>query len=284
MKEYIVMTRNNGTTKMGTPYCNLKLKNDNEEFTIAVWDVAPDMPPVAGQLVQFVAMQGDDGKRSARRGDMIAGVMASEEHPFYHFLPRPISRDTWDATINALLGMCPESPLRQVIANSAAKLYAPYSQYPGATSIHHAFRGGLLNHVYQMLHMLEGIAPCMPYPIHVDHCSLGILFHDYGKVMTYTRDGDNRPQDALLGHIYISANALQRELERCDIDPTIIERVIHIVLSHHGQRDWGSPVVPCSQEAMLVHFLDNMSAKADTMENAPNMEYVSALGTRVVKL
>ena len=62
-----------------------------------------------------------------------------------------------------------------------------------------------------------------------------------------------------------------------------VERIVHIILSHHGQRDWGSPVVPCSQEAMLVHFLDNLSAKSDTIEGSGNMEYISALGTRVVK-
>ncbi len=283
MPEYIVTGRSNGTTRLGSPYCNLKVKNLDEEFTLAVWEVAPDDPPLVGQLVTFINIQNNDGKRSARKGDMRPLAMPDASHPLYALLPRPIQRQLWDQTIAALLALCPDSPYRDMISDVAAKLYQPYSQYPAASSIHHAFRGGLLNHVHQMLSMLQGIAPCMPYPIRVDHCTLAILFHDYGKVHTYSRDGEAQREDVLLGHIYISAVALQRELERREVPQDEIQRIVHIVLSHHGQREWGSPVVPCSQEAMLVHFLDNLSAKSDTIEGSPDMEYVSALGTRVPK-
>lgn len=283
MSEYIVIGRTNGTTRMGSPYCSLKVKNAEGELTVAVWDVAPNDPPAIGQLVTFVRIQNNEGKCSARKVDLLPGLTADANHPLYTLIPRPITRETWDATINNLLTMCNEEKLKATIADVAAKLYQPYSQYPAASSIHHAFRGGLLNHVHQMLHMLEGIAPCMPYPFRVDYCTLAILFHDYGKVQTYSKEGDPQPADALMGHIYISAVALQREMERREIEQSHIERVVHIVLSHHGQKEWGSPVLPCSQEAMLVHFLDNMSAKSDTIEHSGEMEYVNALGTRVVK-
>lgn len=283
MEEYIVTSRNNGTTRMGSPYCNLRVRNLEEEFSLAVWDVTPEAPPVAGQLVSFVSMQNNDGKRSARKGDMRVGLMAPPEHPLYNLLPRPIAREQWDATIANLQSMCRQSSLCSMIAEVAEKLYPTYAQFPAATSIHHAFRGGLLNHTHQMLHMLEGIAPCMPYPVRVDYCALAILFHDYGKVQTYTRDGDTQPESSLLGHIYISAVALQKELERRNVPMADVERIVHIVLSHHGMKEWGSPVLPCSQEAMLVHVLDNLSAKSDTIENSAEMEFVGALGTRVVK-
>lgn len=281
--QYIVLGRSNGTTRMGSPYCSLKIKSLEEELTIAVWDVAPDDPPVVGQLVSFVHIQNNDGKCSARKGEMQPGAIADASNPLYGFIPRPIDRDAWDRTIANLLTMCYNEQLRTMIGDVASKLYQPYSQYPAASSIHHAFRGGLLNHVYQMLHMLEGLAPCLPYPVRVDYCTIAILFHDYGKVQTYSKDGDTQPIDSLLGHIYISAVALQRELERREIPQDDIERIIHIILAHHGQKEWGSPVLPCSQEAILVHFLDNLSAKSDTIEGSASMEYVNALGTRVVK-
>ena len=283
MTEYIVTGRSNGTTRLGSPYCNLKIKNLDDEMSLAVWDVAPDEPPVVGQLVSFVTIQTGDGKRSARKGDMRPGAMPYAGHPLYALLPRPIPREEWDTTVANLITLCGDSPLNETIRDVADKLYQPYSQFPAASSIHHAFRGGLLNHTHQMLRMLEGIAPCMPYPIRVDYCTLAILFHDYGKVQTYSRDGESQPEDVLLGHIYISAVALQRELERRSVPADEVQRIVHIVLSHHGQKEWGSPVLPCSQEAMLVHFLDNLSAKSDTIEGSANMEYVGPLGTRVVK-
>lgn len=283
MKEYLVTSRNNGTTRLGSPYCNLKVKNLEEELTLAVWDVAPDDPPAVGQLVSFVNIQNNDGKRSARKGDMRPGDMPDASHPLYALMPRPVDRAVWDAAIVHLQQLCADSPYRDMIGEVAAKLYPAYARFPAATSIHHAFRGGLLNHTYQMLHMLEGIVSYMPYPVRVDHCTLAILFHDYGKVQTYTRDGESQPESSLLGHIYISAVALQKELERREVPSDEVERIVHIVLSHHGMKEWGSPVLPCSQEAMLVHMLDNLSAKSDTIENSAEMEYVGALGTRVVK-
>ena len=66
MPEYIVTGRSNGTTRLGSPYCNLKVKNLDEEFTLAVWEIAPDDPPLVGQLVTFINIQNNDGKRSAR--------------------------------------------------------------------------------------------------------------------------------------------------------------------------------------------------------------------------
>lgn len=283
MPEYIVTGRSNGTTRLGSPYCNLKVKNLDEEFSVAVWDIAPDEPPAVGQLVSFITIQNNDGKRSARKGDILPGAIPDASHPLYRLLPRPIERSVWDATIANLCQMCGDSPYNAIIREVADKLFQPYSQYPAASSIHHAFRGGLLNHTHQMLHMLEGIVPCMPYPVRVDHCTLAILFHDYGKIQTYNRDGDVQPVDSLFGHIYISAVALQRELERREVPQDEMQRIIHIILAHHGQKEWGSPVLPCSQEAVLVHFLDNLSAKSDTIEGSNDMEYVGALGTRVVK-
>ena len=75
MTEYIVTARSNGTTRLGSPYCNLKIRNTDEEINLAVWDVAPDEPPVVGQLVSFINIQNVDGKRSARKGDMRPGAM-----------------------------------------------------------------------------------------------------------------------------------------------------------------------------------------------------------------
>ena len=155
--QYIVLGRSNGTTRMGSPYCSLKIKSLEEELSIAVWDVAPDDPPIVGQLVSFVRIQNNDGKCSARKAEMQPGAIADPSHPLYGFIPRPIGREAWDRTIANLLTMCDDEQLRTMIGDVATKLYQPYSQYPAASSIHHAFRGGLLNHVYQMLHMLEGL-------------------------------------------------------------------------------------------------------------------------------
>ena len=282
-KEYIVTGRTNGTTKRGDPYCSLKLKNLEEEFSIAVWDVAPTEGPVVGQLVSFINIQENDGKKSAKRVDMQPGFIPNESHPLYKLIPRPIDRATWDTCLQHLTDLCSDEQLKPLVKEYGDVLFKTYAKYPAATNIHHAFKGGLLNHTYQMLHMLEGLYPCLPYHIKIERCILAILFHDYGKVYEYKPDGETRDYKYLLGHIFISANRLQAELQKHEIPEEEINYIIHIVLSHHGELEYGSPVKPCTQEAVIVNMLDNLSAKTDVIEYTGNMESSFALGTHVVK-
>lgn len=281
--ELIVVGRTNGTTKRGDPYCSLKVKNKDEEFTIAVWDVGPADAPAVGQLVIFTNIQDNDGKKSARKIEMRPGDMPDENHPLYSLLPRPIKRDEWDRCLQKLLEFCTDEQLKPLIGEYGEILFKPYSKYPAATNIHHAFKGGLLNHTYQMLHMLEGLYPCLPYPIKIERCIMAILFHDYGKVYEYKENGETTEQKYLLGHIFISANRLYSELKKHKINDDEINYIVHAVLAHHGELEYGSPVKPCSQEAIIVNMLDNLSAKTDTIEFTGNMESSFALGTHVVK-
>lgn len=86
-----------------------------------------------------------------------------------------------------------------------------------------------------------------------------------------------------MGHIYISAHTLQNTLENAGIDKKEISRIVHCVLAHHGEKEYGSPVVPCMQEAVIVTLLDNLSAKVDTIEGAGDGEACGALGTHIIK-
>ena len=283
VKEFIVIGRQNSTTRQGSPYAILKVADTEEQFTVSVWDVAPEMPPMQGYIVQFHNLRVFNGNRSCSLADMVVGLEADKSHPLYNLIPRPIVKDIWEQTVEHLLTYCNDADLVRVIVDFAEKLYKPYSEYPAATSIHHAYPGGLLNHTHQMLHMLDGLYPCLPYEIKVERCILAILFHDYGKVYEYNRQGDSQPDMYLLGHIYIGAHKLQNVLEQQQIEPEEIKRIIHCVLAHHGQREYGSPVLPCTQEASIVSYLDNISAKVDCMQSAADGDYVPVLGTHVIK-
>ena len=282
-KEFLVIGRANATTRQGSPYALLKVADGEQSFSVSVWDVAPDMAPFPGQLVQFVQVKDFGGKKSCSLTDMVLGLMADENHPLYGLIPRPINRKVWVGTIDNLVSFCTDATLVPIIQDFAGKLYKPYSEYPAATTVHHAYQGGLLNHTHQMLHMLEGLYPCLPYQIKVERCILAILFHDYGKVYEYNRQGDTQSDMYLLGHIYIGAHKLQNVLEQHGVEPDEVKRIVHCVLAHHGQREYGSPVLPCIQEAAIVTYLDNISAKVDTMEATPEGEYVPSLGTHVQK-
>ena len=283
MKEYIVLSRQNGTTKTGAPFATLKVADKEEVLNVAVWELGPQQEPVVGRIVSFYNLKDNQGKKSCSAMDIKNGPMPDPSHPLYDLLPRPISRETWTATIDHLISCCTDTRLIDIIREVAALLYKPYSEYPAATAVHHAFPGGLLNHTHQMLAMLDAIYPALPYPLKLERCVLSILFHDYGKVYEYNRAGEGQEDMYLLGHIYIGAHKLHTELERRGIEADEIKRIVHCVLAHHGRLEFGSPVLPCTPEAELVNHLDDISAKTDNMDGTGNLEKSFALGTHVVK-
>ncbi len=283
LTEYLVVNRSNAVTRTGSPYAILKVANETETINVNVWDVMPQAAPVVGQVVSFRILKDNAGKKSCSLTDMSLGPIADEGHPLYNLLPRPIGRAVWDGTIECLTKFCHDAQLIPVIRDFADRLFKPYSQYPAATSVHHAYPGGLLNHTHQMLHMFEGLYPCLPYPIKPERCILAILFHDYGKVYEYNRQGEPTQDMYLLGHIYLSAHKLHNVLDEKGVDEDEVKRIVHCVLAHHGTREFGSPVLPCTQEASIVSYLDNISAKTDTMEGTGDMEYSAPLSTHVVK-
>lgn len=292
--EYIVVSCSVSKTRTGSDYYQMKVSNESEIVSLSIWDVpvkkneageneAKPQPLPVGLLLTIDNIRENAGKKSCSYKDIAPGEMAKPEHPLYAKAPRPIAKEEWNATIAHLLEGCTHNKLKQIISDCAQKLYPKYSVWPAATAMHHAFPGGLLNHTHQMLHMLRGLYPCLPHPIRLERCVLAILFHDYGKLSEYNEAGTTQPNMYLLGHIYMGAHALQNELEKHGIDKEETKRILHCVLAHHGQLEFGSPVLPCTQEAMIVNFLDMISAKSDSIECTGNLDYAYSLGTHVVK-
>ena len=284
-KEYIVLSRQDAVARNNSPYINLKIANLEGNETLCVFDIPKTSGPKVGQLVSFLNIRENQGKKSASSMDMVVGTFPSEKHPLYSLVPRPIKRELWDSSIKALIAHCTDATLIDFISKQASELYPLYSKYPAATSVHHAFPGGLLNHTYQMLHLLEGLYPVYPYPedIKIERCIIGILFHDWGKLCEYNVEGERLENAYLLGHIYMSANYVNNLLRELGIDKREINLIVHTILAHHGELEYGSPVVPCIPEAQLVNFVDNISAKADVFNSTGHLEKAFALGTSVVK-
>lgn len=283
-KEYIVAGSSSAKTRQGKDYCHLKIRAEGgEERTVSVWDVKPEERPGVGEIVAFKELQEREGYFSAAKESLRRCGPALPSHPLYALIPRPVSREEWQAVIDKLRALCADAQLAALVVSLANTLFSTYATHPAAKSMHHAFPGGLLNHTYQMLTMLEAIHRGLPFPVRIDHCALAILFHDYGKAYEYQANGDIREDMPLLGHVFISANRIYGFLKEQGVAEEEIKRIVHIVLAHHGSHEFGSPVLPATKEAILVHALDNLSAKMDAHEGTPHMERCFALDTNAVK-
>jgi 3'-5' exoribonuclease len=142
-----------------------------------------------------------------------------------------------------------------------------YRNAPAAKTLHHAFIGGLLEHVVSLFHSCDLM--CRNYPsINRDLLLTGAFLHDIGKIheLTYNRSFSYTTRGQLLGHMIIELEMLQAKLTQVPGFPDSLKTLVeHLIISHHGQYDFGSPKLPMFPEALLLHYLDDLDSKMEAM-------------------
>lgn len=155
--------------------------------------------------------------------------------------------------------------LRELVEKVFAdrEIYDRFLTAPAAMRVHHAFRYGLIEHTLSMLAGAEALHPVYP-ELDLDLVRVGVLLHDIGKTVELgEKAGDDYTvPGTLIGHIYMGSRWADLMMDKIDGFPEELrQQVIHLILSHHGEREFGAPVVPATKEAVFLHQLDNMDAK-----------------------
>lgn len=142
-----------------------------------------------------------------------------------------------------------------------------YRLAPAAKQIHHAYLGGLIEHVLSLCTLARLTAPHYPH-IDCDLLLTGVVLHDIGKIyeLSYERGFSYSNEGQLLGHIHIGIRMMGEKLRNLpDFPPLLRTLVEHMILSHHGELEFGSPKVPLFPEALLLHHLDDLDSKMECM-------------------
>ncbi len=142
-----------------------------------------------------------------------------------------------------------------------------YRRAPAAKQIHHAFLGGLLEHVLSLCALARVTAAHYPV-VDLDLLLTGIVLHDIGKIyeLNYERGFSYSQEGQLIGHISIAMRMLGDKLRGLPEFPPLLRGLVeHMILSHHGKLEFGSPKVPLFPEALLLHYLDDMDSKMECM-------------------
>lgn len=266
----------------GKPFWEMKMRDSSDALTLRVWTDTPnfricetlsngDCIGIQGEFYQN-GSYGMDSKRweirtlTAHERDALfegsAAIRAAIEAD-YRYLMETVEKFS--------------DPRLKALANRFFDVHGARFQRAAAARVHHhARRGGLVSHTAQM--MRSGQAILLAYPqLNPDLLSSGILFHDVGKLWETCppEEGFNITHDVrgeLMGHISIGVeivNALWRELpkeEWQELTPpseSVRLHLIHLILSHHGELEFGSPITPKTPEAIALHFIDNMDARLE---------------------
>ena len=278
----------------GKSFLDLEITDASGSMVAKVWS---DSPALSGSFEphQFVAFRGSvknyrdqlqltiDDCRQATEGDRHYGFDESKLIPS----TREDIDDLW-MRLQRTYAEGVDRPVLRRLATETLAVHGPaLREHPAAKSMHHAYRGGLLEHVVSMAEL--ALLVCGHYrDLDRDLLLLGVLFHDLGKlrelgampVNDYTLEG------RLVGHVVIGRDLL---IERCAAIAGFPEdlRLLleHLVLSHQGRKEFASPVEPMTPEALALHFIDDLDSKINQLrasrEAATGMQYHRGLGRYV---
>jgi 3'-5' exoribonuclease len=177
-----------------------------------------------------------------------------------------------EADLRELLGTIQNPQLRRLLDSffgEDSPVWKRFRVAPAAKYYHQAFRHGLLDHTVSVAQAVSAAASAFP-GIDRDVAVTGALLHDIGKTQAYNDDPlaiDLTDAGRLQGEIPLGYYLVRREVERIEgFDPELAQAIFHIVLSHHGSLENGSPVVPATREATLVHSIDNLGGKLGSFD------------------
>lgn len=157
-------------------------------------------------------------------------------------------------------------------------VWEKFRNAPAAQKFHHAYLGGLLEHVVSLLSLAHAFAQTHP-EVHRDLLLTGVILHDIGKIdeLTYFPIISYTDSGRLLGHIILGYERVDRAIRTLrergiDFPENLRLTLLHMILSHHGEKSWGSPVEPHTYEAQVLHFLDNLDAKSWMFRQAQQIQ------------
>ena len=184
----------------------------------------------------------------------------------------PRSADQMESDLRELVATIQQPHLRALLDRLLGDGSATWPQFrdaPAAKHFHQAYRHGLLEHCLSVAQGVSAISATFP-GIDREVAVTGALLHDIGKLEAYSADPlaiDLTDTGRLQGEIPLGYYRVRREIEQIDgFPPALAQAVLHIILSHHGALEYGSPVVPCTREATLVHFLDNLGGRLGSFD------------------
>ena len=300
---YLVQDKDLRTTSNGSSYIHAILADGSGRLVARMWDATKalfDGMPTGG----FMRFRGRVETYKDKPQFIIDGMRTAEPGSFdpTDFLPHtPYDVETMWTRVKEILRSIKNADLLALVARfvNDREFVAAFKQAPAAAALHHAYLGGLLEHTLNLMELAVLIVPRYQ-ELSLDLMLAAIFLHDAGKTreLTYGSSFGYSDEGQLVGHLVMCVTWLDqraREVAQETGKPfpaDVLNVLKHLVLSHHGQYEYGSPKLPALPEAFVLHYLDNLDAKLATCRAQINANrddasdwtgYIQALGTKLYK-
>lgn len=276
-----------GVTNKGAPYLSFTMQDDTGVIDAKYWNVHEDVlySYAPGQVVEVSGDVITHQKQLQFRVNK-AVIQDPVSVDINEYVPSgPVSQEELHHRIHAYLDSVQNKTIQTLLKGIMEDHEKDFFSYPAATKNHHDFVGGLATHVLGMLDLAEAV--CKQYEmLNRDLLIGGVFLHDIGKltelsgavITEYTMEGK------LLGHISIMQAEVDKKAAQLQLEGEEVILLRHMILSHHGVYEYGSPVLPMIPEAEILYLLDNMDARMNTMSKALSNIAEGEFTTRIFAL
>jgi 3'-5' exoribonuclease len=268
---YLCKSKQVLTGKSGKSYVSLMLQDKTGTIDAKIWDFGSEIEQY--DTMDFVHI---DARVTSFQDALqlnISKIYKAREGEYYPEDYFPVTTKDVEAMyreIKDYIAAIKEPNLKALAEDffiENTEFVKKFKNHSAAKSVHHGFVGGLLEHTLSVVKLCEYYTTSYPI-LNRDLLITAALFHDIGKLdelssfpeNDYTNDGQ------LLGHIFIGANKVSSQIKNMSkFPPKLANELIHCILAHHGELEYGSPKKPATAEAMALHFADNTDAKLQSM-------------------
>ncbi|MDU0460089.1 MAG: HD domain-containing protein [Geobacteraceae bacterium] len=269
---FLVKDKIMAMAKNGKPYMNLRLMDKSGDIDGKLWDNV-ELLDKQFDKDDFVTVRGKASVYLNKMQVVIAEIsrMPEDEVSLSDFLP--VSPRCIDEMRRELLDVVTSiaNPYLQGLMRSFLddeQFMKQYCSAPAAKGMHHVYLGGLLEHSLALVKLVKSIVP-LYRGINEDLLVAGALLHDVGKIheMSFERAIDYTDAGKLLGHITIGVELVEEKIRQVEGFPRELSMLLkHMLLSHHGQYEYGSPKRPKTIEATVLNYLDDMDSKINGIQ------------------
>ncbi len=263
---YLVKEKKSGTTRRGEPFLSLVLADRTGELIAKIWDKAEDKAGLfnEGDIIEIEAVTG------LYRGQIQATIselssVSGRYDPEIFFETAPVTTSQMMSSLMKVLNTIEDQHLKSLLdkfLNDRAFM-SQFKKCPAAKNFHHSYLGGLLEHTLSVCQMAMKVAEHYSR-LDRDLLLAAAFLHDIGKTreLKFDRHIDYTDEGRLIGHLALGVSMLDEKLSEIKGFPSAISvRLKHLILSHHGEYEFGSPKRPKFLEAFALHLIDDLDAK-----------------------
>ena len=281
----MVRTAEQRTGKTGSKYLDMNLADRTGEINCKKWD-GTIAPPKAGRVVKIRGLVEEFNGRLQLRVEQIRDPKPEDGVDMRELIPcAPEKPDVMRKRIEDTIDGFASENLKKLVREMLRQAGEQLDYFPAAQRMHHAEQGGLLHHTTSMLNTAEHICEAYPFLRHDLLCA-GVIIHDLskidemqsdelGNVKDYSRDG------LLIGHLVRGVARLDEAAKAVGVSGELVELLEHMIISHHGIPEYGSPRFPMFPEAEALHWIDTLDARMNEMQGIQDRTPEGAFSERI---